>query len=172
MQATLDLPQIPRGTLLPEQERIERLERAFPVMLAATDGETDAVAIQATLAALLWEALPQASWCGFYRHTSPRMLTVGPYRGTRGCLRIPFERGVCGACARTGQTQLVEDVSKVADHIACDDASRSELVVPVFARGEVVAVLDLDSYDLAAFSSHEARMLEEFLPKAFATATF
>lgn len=172
MQASLDLPPIPRGTLLPEQERVERLERAFPVIFATVEGETDPVAIQATLAALLWEALPQASWCGFYRHTSPRMLTVGPYRGTLGCLRIPFDRGVCGAAARTGQTQLVEDVSQVPDHIACDHASRSELVVPVFSKGEVVAVLDLDSYELAAFSAREARMLEEFLPKAFATATF
>ncbi|AKU90798.1 GAF domain-containing protein [Vulgatibacter incomptus] len=166
------LPPIPRGTLLPEPARVERLQQALPLILATTEGETDAVAIQATLATLLWDALPQASWCGFYRTTAPGMLTVGPYRGPMGCLRIPFERGVCGACARTGQTQLVEDVTRFADHIACDDATRSELVVPVFAHGEVVAVLDLDSHQLAAFSAREAEVLEAFLSRAFATAVF
>lgn len=142
------------------------------MILAVIEGETDAVAIESTLAALLWEALPQASWCGFYRRTGPAMLTVGPYRGTMGCLRIPFERGVCGACARTGRTQLVEDVTRFEGHIACDDAARSELVIPIFSRGEVVAVLDLDSYELAAFSQREAERLEAFLPKAFASAVF
>lgn len=166
------LPPIPRGTLLPEPARVARLEQALPLILATTEGETDAVAIQATLATLLWEALPQASWCGFYRVTAPRMLTVGPYQGPMGCLRIPFERGVCGACARTGRTQLVEDVTRFEGHIACDDAAKSELVIPIFSRGEVVAVLDLDSHELAAFSAREAELLETFLPRAFATASF
>lgn len=172
MAEGIDLPPVPRGTLLPEDERVARLDRALPQILAVTEGETDAVAIQATVASLLWQAFPQASWCGFYRRTAPRLLTVGPYQGPMGCLRIPFERGVCGACARTATTQLVEDVTRFPDHIACDDAARSELVVPVIARGEVQAVLDLDSHLLAAFSRREAERLEAFLPMAFASAVF
>lgn len=172
MSEGIDLPAVARGTLLPEDARVARLDRALPQILAVTEGETDPVAVQATLASLLWEALPQASWCGFYRRTAPRLLTVGPYQGPMGCLRIPFERGVCGACARTGRTQLVDDVTRFADHIACDDATKSELVLPIFSRGEVVAVLDLDSHELAAFSEREAERLEAFLPIAFGSAVF
>ena len=89
--------------------------------------ERDEIALEATLACLLWEALPQANWCGFYRRVGERMLAVGPYQGGMGCLRTPFERGVCGAAARTGQVQLVPDVHAFPGHIACDDATRSEL---------------------------------------------
>lgn len=172
MSEGIVLPPISRGTLLPESERVARLEQAIPQILSAIEGETDSVAIQATLACLLWETFPQASFCGFYRTIAPRLLAVGPYQGPMGCLRIPFERGVCGAAARTGRIQLIEDVTLVPDHIACDDAARSELVVPIFSEGEVKAVLDLDSHHLSAFSSREAELLEELLPLAFARSRF
>ena len=162
------LPKVARGTLLPEVARVARLLEALPQIEAAVAGETDAVAVQATLACLLWDTLPQANWCGFYRRVGDRMLAVGPYQGGMGCLRIPFERGVCGACARTGETQLVPDVHAFPGHIACDGATRSELVLPLRLTGMVVGVLDLDSPHLAGFSAAEARILEDLLVRAFA----
>ncbi|MEI6592885.1 MAG: GAF domain-containing protein [Holophagaceae bacterium] len=162
------LPKVVRGTLLPEAARVARLREALPQIEAAVAGETDAVAVEATLACLLWEALPQANWCGFYRRVGDRMLAVGPYQGGMGCLRISYERGVCGACARSGETQRVPDVHAFPGHIACDGATRSELVLPLRLAGEVVGVLDLDSPHLDGFSEAEARILEELLLRAFA----
>jgi len=161
------LAKVARGTLLPEPERVARLREALPQIEAALAGETDQVALQATLACLLWEALPQANWCGFYRRVGERLLAVGPYQGGMGCLRIPFEKGVCGACARTGLTQLVPDVHAFPGHIACDGATRSELVIPVTVDGQLVAVLDLDSPHLDGFSETEARILEGLLAGSF-----
>ena len=161
------LAKVARGTLLPEADRVARLREALPQIDAALAGETDAVAIQATLACLLWETLPQTNWCGFYRRVEERLLAVGPYQGGMGCLRIPFERGVCGACARTNLTQLVPDVQAFPGHIACDGATRSELVIPVTIRGGLVAVLDLDCPHLDGFSAVEARILEELLVRCF-----
>lgn len=154
------LPPVARGTLLPKDERVARLQEAIPQIRAALTGEEDAVAIEATLACLLWETLTQTNWCGFYRRVGPSTLAVGPYQGTMGCLRIEFARGVCGACARTREVQLVPDVHAFPGHIACDDRTRSELVVPVLdATGELRAVLDLDSPHLDAFSREEADLL-------------
>lgn len=161
------LAKVARGTLLPEGDRVARLREALPQIQAALAGETDEVAIQATLACLLWETLPQTNWCGFYRRVSDRMLAVGPYQGGMGCLRIPFERGVCGACAKTASTQLIPDVQVFPGHIACDGATRSELVIPVMIRGQLAAVLDLDSPHLAGFSHAEARVLEDLLGWSF-----
>jgi L-methionine (R)-S-oxide reductase len=166
------LPPVARGTLLATAERVARLEQALPQIRAALAGEHDAVAIEATLACLLWEALPQTNWCGFYRRVGERTLAVGPYQGTMGCLRIDFDRGVCGACARTRQVQLVPDVSQFPSHIACDDRTRSELVVPVVVGGELRAVLDLDSPHLDAFDRAEADLLVSLLASVFAGATF
>ena len=166
------LPPIARGTVRPEAERVARLAQAIPQIKAALAGERDPIVVQATLACLLWEALPQTSWCGFYRRVDARTLAVGPYQGTMGCLRIDLGRGVCGACARTKEVQLVPDVSKVADHIACDDKTQSELVLPVLSRGEVEAVLDLDSLTLDAFSREEADLLEGLLRDVFADVSF
>jgi len=161
------LAKVARGTLLPEADRVARLEEALPQIEAAISGETDEVAIQATLACLLWETLPQTNWCGFYRRVEDQMLAVGPYQGGMGCLRIPFHRGVCGACARTGETQLVPDVHAFPGHIACDDATRSELVIPVTVSGRLVAVLDLDCPHPEGFSALEARILEALLQRCF-----
>jgi L-methionine (R)-S-oxide reductase len=162
------LSKVARGTLLPEGERVARLREALPQITAALEGESDEVAIQATLACLLWETLPQANWCGFYRRVADRMLAVGPYQGGLGCLRIPFEKGVCGACARTALTQLVPNVHAFPGHIACDDATLSELVLPVRVGGRLMAVLDLDSPHKDGFSATEARILEDLVARCFA----
>ena len=166
------LPPLARGTLLPVAERVARLEAAIPQILAALEGETDAVAIESTLACLLWEPLVQTSWCGFYRRVGARVGAGGPYQGTMGCLRIDFARGVCGAAARTREVQLVPDVSKIADHIACDGATQSELVPPLVVAGELRAVLDLDSKSLDAFDPAEARILGGLLQRVFEHANF
>jgi L-methionine (R)-S-oxide reductase len=167
MSEGISLPPVPRGTLLPEPERLARLDAALPQITAVVTGETDAVAIEATLAALLWETFVQANWCGFYRRVAPATLAVGPYQGTMGCLRIDFARGVCGACARTRTIQLVPDVHAFPGHIACDDRTRSELVLPVVARGELRAVLDIDSPHLAGFGEGEASRLDALIRTAF-----
>jgi GAF domain-containing protein len=166
------LPPAPRGTLLPAADRVARLDAALPQIRAALEGETDAVAIEATLACLLWETLVQTNWCGFYRRIDERTLAVGPYHGTMGCLRIDLARGVCGACARTAEVQLVPDVSLFPGHIACDDLTRSELVVPIVIAGTVRAVLDLDSPHLDAFSQAEADRLVALASEVFANAAF
>ncbi len=167
MSEGIDLPHVARGTVLPEGERVARLDLATPQILAAVHGEHDPIVVQSTLASLLWDALPQASWVGFYRRTGVRMLSVGPYQGPMGCLHIDFDRGVCGACARTASVQLVSDVRDFPGHIACDDATLSELVLPVFGREIVQAVLDLDARTVAAFSPAEAVRLEKLLAEAF-----
>ena len=167
MSEGIDLPHVARATLLPETEKLARIREATPQILAAVAGERDAIVVQATLAALLWETLPHASWVGFYRRVAEQELAVGPYQGPAGCLRIAFERGVCGACARTKSAQLVPDVREFPGHIACDDATLSELVLPVLANGEVEAVLDLDSRARSAFSREESELLAALLASAF-----
>ena len=167
MSEGIDLPAVARGTLLPLFARVERLDAALPQIRAAVVGETDAVALEATLACLLFETFVQASWCRFYRRTGPELLTVGPYQGPMGCLRIDFARGVCGACARTREVQLVPDVEKFAGHIACDSATKSELVIPVVVAGELRSVLDLDSRSLDAFSREEAERLVTLFGQVF-----
>lgn len=171
MSEGIHLPPVDRGTLLAGPARLARLDAARPQILAAVRGETDAIAVMATLAALLWETCPQASWCGFYRRIDARTLAVAPYQGPMGCLRIDLDRGVCGAAARTRTVQCVPDVSLFPGHIACDAGTRSELVVPVVVRGEVRAVLDLDSHHPAAFSEEEGTRLVTLLEEAFRDAT-
>ena len=122
----------------------------------------DPVAVMASAASLLRDALPQASWVGFYRVVEPGLLRVGPYQGPLGCLEIPFSQGVCGAAAREERTQLVPDVHAFPGHIACDALARSEVVVPVRGRdGRLVAVLDVDSHTPAAFDEVDCEGLEE-----------
>ncbi len=133
---------------------------------ALLDGEDDFVAAMATVACELHHAFAHFHWTGFYRVIAPRLLAVGPYQGGHGCLRIPFDRGVCGAAARTKTTQRVADVHAFADHIACSSTTRSEIVVPILGRhgehdGETIAVLDVDSDDLDAFDDVDQRELED-----------
>ena len=113
---------------------------------------------------LLHNAFPYYFWTGFYRRVGATRLLVGPYQGTMGCLEIDFARGVCGAAARERRTQLVDDVHAFPGHIACDSASASEIVVPVLdARGELIAVLDVDSTIPAAFDETDQRWLERIV---------
>lgn len=124
-------------------------------------GIADDVTAMATCACLLHRSLSYASWAGFYRVVAPGLLRVGPYQGPLGCLEIPFARGVCGAAARSQTTQLVADVALFPGHIACDAAARSEIVVPIFAAGgELIAVLDIDSHQPAAFDQEDRAGLE------------
>src|SRR5690606_34462400 len=111
---------------------------------ALTAGEPDGVANMANLAALVWQLVPDLNWAGFYRLIGEE-LVLGPFCGKPACIRIPLGRGVCGTAAQTGETQRVADVRAFPGHIACDAASRSELVVPVIRDGTVIAVIDLDS---------------------------
>ena len=111
---------------------------------ALTRGEPDPIANMANVAALLWEALPELNWAGFYRNLGGE-LVLGPFQGRPACIRIPFGKGVCGAAAATGEPQCVADVHAFPGHIACDAASASELVVPIFDADRLVGVLDLDS---------------------------
>ena len=111
---------------------------------ALTAGEPDGVANMANLAALIWEFVPRLNWAGFYRAQRDE-LVLGPFIGKPACIRIPFGQGVCGTAAATGQSQLVADVNAFPGHIACDAASRSELVVPVLRDGRAIAVIDLDA---------------------------
>jgi GAF domain-containing protein len=167
MSEGIDLEPAPRDLLGQPAWRLARLQGALPQIRAVLDGETDAVALQATLACLLWQSLPQTNWCGFYRRIAETTLAVGPYHGAMGCLRVEFSRGVCGAAARTRTTQLVPDVHAFDGHIACDDRTRSELVIPVVAGGALRAVLDLDSPFLDAFSTGEAALLETLVRDVF-----
>ncbi|MGN0858397.1 MAG: GAF domain-containing protein [Stenotrophomonas sp.] len=107
-------------------------------------GEHDRIANAANLSALLFNTLPELNWAGFYFFDGHE-LVVGPFQGLPACVRIPLTRGVCGAAARSGQTQRVDDVHAFDGHIACDAASRSEIVVPLFRGDQLVGVLDLDS---------------------------
>jgi GAF domain-containing protein len=117
-----------------------------------TDGEPDAVANMANVAALLWETLPDLNWAGFYRNVGGE-LVLGPFQGRAACIRIPFGKGVCGAAAATLEPQCIEDVHAFPGHIACDAASASELVVPVVHEGELLGVIDLDSPLKARFDA-------------------
>lgn len=134
-----------------------------------TEGETDTVALMATIACELHHSDDRFDWTGFYRVTAPEMLKIGPYQGGHGCLQIPFSRGVCGAAARTGETQLVDDVDAFPGHIACASSTRSEVVLPVKNKaGDVIAVLDIDSNQPAAFTAADATVLQAILDATFA----
>jgi GAF domain-containing protein len=135
---------------------------------ALTEGETDAIALMATIVCELHHADDRFDWTGFYRVTAPELLKIGPYQGGHGCLVIPFSRGVCGAAARTREVQLVDDVDAFADHIACSSSTRSEIVLPVFdGAGRVIAVLDIDSDHPAAFDQADADGLAAILSDVF-----
>ena len=136
-------------------------ERLLPQLESLLDGVRDPIAAMASVACVLHEACSYSSWTGFYRVVEPDLLRVGPYQGGLGCLEIPFDQGVCGACATQRETIIVPDVHAFPGHIACDPKARSEIVLPVFdARGDLVAVLDLDSTEPAAFDEEDRRGLE------------
>lgn len=138
---------------------------------ALCHGETDTVALMATLACEIHNAHPFADWTGFYRVVAPELLKIGPYQGGHGCLVIPFARGVCGAAARTGQVQNVPDVDAFPGHIACASSTRSELVLPVWnGAGRLLGVLDIDSDTSAAFTKADEDWLAPLLAEVFEAA--
>jgi GAF domain-containing protein len=160
--ATTYLTGAERGRALASAEKQAVYRELLPQLESVLPAVGDAVAAMASAACLVYGALPYASWAGFYRVVAPGLLRVGPYQGPLGCLEIPFARGVCGAAARSGETQVVPDVQAFPGHIACDAAARSEIVVPVRGRrGEVVAVLDVDSHLPGAFDDVDREWLEE-----------
>ena len=126
---------------------------------ALTAGEADAVANMANVAALLSQLVPRLNWAGFYRVQGGE-LVLGPFAGKPACIRIAFGQGVCGTAAASCETQVVPDVHAFPGHIACDSASRSELVVPVLRDGAVIAVIDLDSPEPGRFDTEDARGIE------------
>lgn len=144
--------------------KVEKYRALALEIASVTAGETSIVARYATASCLLAEAFrPRYFWTGFYMvdPLKPGELVVGPYQGTLGCLRIPFGKGVCGAVAASGKTLIVPDVHAFPGHIACDSATNSEIVVPVFdADGLLVAVLDVDSTEPDAFDADDQLGLE------------
>lgn len=140
-------------------------------VLALTEGETDTIALMATLACEVHAHHPLSDWTGFYRVVAPQLLKIGPYQGGHGCLVIPFSRGVCGACARTGEIQNVPDVDAFPGHIACASSTRSELVLPVWnGEGRLLGVLDLDSDTPAAFTKEDEAFFTDLLATVFRDA--
>ncbi|MFV2053740.1 GAF domain-containing protein [Aliiroseovarius sp. YM-037] len=133
-----------------------------------TEGETDTVALMATIACEVHHFDDRFDWTGFYRNVGNDTLKIGPYQGGHGCLVIPFSRGVCGAAARTGQVQLVPDVDAFPGHIACASSTRSELVIPVYDRaGALLGVFDIDSDQPDAFTKADAEALGGILRGVF-----
>ena len=158
----------------PPSDKDSAYEDALERIDALLEGEDDWVAAMATVACELHHSFDHYDWTGFYRVVAPELLKVGPYQGGHGCLSIPFDRGVCGAAARTQETQLVPDVEAFPDHIACSSSTRSEIVVPVQTPGgRLLAVLDVDSDQRAAFDETNQQCLEalcERLGEQFAPA--
>ena len=143
----------------------ERYRQLCNAADALTATESDPIANMANIAALIWEFVPGLNWAGFYRvlenDNGEGELVLGPFVGRPACIRIPMGAGVCGTAAKTGATQLVEDVHAFPGHIACDSASLSEVVVPVVRNGQVVAVIDLDSPEPARFKPEDAAGIEK-----------
>ncbi len=134
-----------------------------------TEGETDPVALMATVACEVHHSDDRFDWTGFYRVTEPELLKIGPYQGGHGCLVIPFSRGVCGAAAHTGQVQLVPDVEAFPGHIACASSTKSELVLPVHdSAGALIGVFDIDSDQPDIFTQDDVVGLQTILHQVFA----
>lgn len=137
-------------------------------VMSLVQGETDEVALMATVACEVHRSDARFDWTGFYRVVGPELLKIGPYQGGHGCLVIPFSRGVCGAAARTGETQLVADVDAFPGHIACASSTRSELVLPVWrVGGALIGVFDIDSDQPDAFSQTDAERMRDILDGVF-----
>lgn len=143
----------------PDQPKPEFYRELLSAADALTAGEPDGVANMANAAALLWQLVPDLNWAGFYRAIG-KELVLGPFCGRPACIRIPFGQGVCGTAAATGESQLVADVHAFPGHIACDPASRAELVVPVMQGDTVVAVIDLDSPRQGRFGADDRAGIE------------
>jgi GAF domain-containing protein len=135
---------------------------------ALVEGETDEIAKMATVSCELFHSFDRFDWVGFYRGVGGETLKIGPYQGGHGCLVIPFARGVCGAAARTGETQVVDDVDAFPGHIACAASTKSEIVAPVWGPGgRLIGVLDVDSDTPAAFGPDDKAEMEAMLAEVF-----
>jgi L-methionine (R)-S-oxide reductase len=134
---------------------------------ALTAGEPDAIANMANISALLWEGLEGLNWAGFYRNVGEE-LVLGPFQGRAACIRIPFGKGVCGTAATTLEIQCVEDVHAFPGHIACDSASKSELVLPVVHEGRLIGVLDLDSPRKGRFTQEDVEGCQRLVERVAA----
>ncbi|AUQ51603.1 putative sensor protein [Phaeobacter inhibens] len=144
-------------------------ETLAKTIAALTEGETDEVALMATVACEVHHSDERFDWTGFYRVVAPELLKIGPYQGGHGCLQIAFSRGVCGAAARTGEVQLVADVEAFPGHIACASSTRSELVLPVRnGDGALIGVFDIDSDQPEAFTRDDAEQIAAILKQVFA----
>lgn len=150
-------------------QKQEKYESAKRDIIAICDGENNTIAKMATISCVLKQAFPHFYWCGFYNvdNSKNSELVVGPYQGTLGCLRIPFGKGVCGTAAQTLETQIVEDVYAIENHITCDPKSQSEIVVPVIVNGKLISVLDIDSDTKSSFNEVDKKHLEEIIVKVF-----
>ncbi|MEH6471748.1 MAG: GAF domain-containing protein [Halopseudomonas sp.] len=135
-----------------DPQRQQHYDQLFQRLDALCQGETDTIALMATISCELKLAFTHFDWVGFYRHIGNQTLKIGPYQGGHGCLSIPFERGICGLAARERKLLNIADVNAVPHHIACASSTRSELVLPIInTAGELLAVLDIDSDTAAAF---------------------
>ena len=139
-------------------------ETLFQNLEAITAGVPYLTANLANASALLWEAMPGLNWAGFYQMTDGA-LVLGPFPGKPACIRIPLGRGVCGTAAEEGRTVRVEDVHTFPGHIACDSASNSEIVIPLYKAGQLWGVLDIDSPHFGRFTPEDQRNLETFAGK-------
>lgn len=139
----------------------ERYELLYRQAQALVDGESDAIANMANIAAMIHTTI-EPLWTGFYRVVGDE-LVLGPFQGPLACSRINYGRGVCGTAWAEGRTIVVEDVEQFPGHIACSSLSRSEVVVPIWRGGEIVAVLDIDSRELAAFDQTDRVWLERIV---------
>lgn len=149
----------------------ERYAEVAKEVAATIEGESNLIARMATVSNILHHAFDHYFWTGFYLVDAekPGELVIGPYQGTLGCLRIPFSRGVCGACASSRETIIVPDVHAFPGHIACDSRSESEIVVPVFDRtGALIAVFDVDSDRKNQFDDDDRAGLEAIIRATFA----
>jgi len=141
-------------------ELYDRLEQQVRALF---DGESDFVANAGNFAALIYDELPDVNWAGFYLATPSGELVLGPFGGRPACTRIPRGRGVCGAAAAKRETLVVDDVDAFADHVVCDSASRSEIVVPILRDGELFGVFDVDSPLKARFTETDRIGLERLV---------
>jgi len=158
---------VDKSGVLSAAEKTAAYEDAAGQLDALLAGESHAILKMATINCVLREALPYYFWVGFYL-VHDGELVVGPYQGTLGCLHISFDRGVCGAAARTGVAQIVPDVEEFPGHIACDSNSRSEICLPVHDQaGELIAVLDVDSTEPGSFDSIDEAFLSRILGQHF-----
>ena len=144
-----------------KNEKQQKYETLIEQVKAFSESERDEIALMANVAAIVHEAF-HFWWTGFYR-VAGQELVLGPFQGPVACTRIKFGRGVCGTAWKEKRTIIVDDVEEFPGHIACSSASRSEIVVPIFSNGEVVAELDIDSENLATFDETDKLYLEKIV---------